>query len=85
MLVSVAARGNSSSSSAPKQEGDVKEITVWAWGPTLTQVAKDFKKETGINVGNIEAGLFNPMLDTIDRLCRYYGTTLGEFFRELEM
>lgn len=32
MLVSVAARGNSSSSSAPKQEGDVKEITVWAWG-----------------------------------------------------
>lgn len=44
MLVSVAACGNSSSSSAPKQEGDVKEITVWAWGPTLTQVAKDFKK-----------------------------------------
>mgnify|MGYP002587909054 CR=1 FL=1 len=36
-------------------------------------------------IGNIEAGLFNPMLDTIDRLCRYYGTTLGEFFRELEM
>ena len=31
-LVSVAACGNSSSSSAPKQEGDVKEITVWAWG-----------------------------------------------------
>lgn len=25
-------RGNSSSSSAPKQEGDIKEITVWAWG-----------------------------------------------------
>ena len=54
---------------------------------------KEVIKETGINVGNIEAGLFNPMLDTIDRLgrhhpdllCRYYGTTLGEFFRELEM
>lgn len=40
---------------------------------------KEVIKETGINVGNIEAGLFNPMLDTIDRLCRYYGTTLGEF------
>ena len=50
MLVSVAACGNSSSSSAPKQEGDVKEITVWAWEPSLTQVAKDFEKETGIKV-----------------------------------
>ena len=50
MLVSVAACGNSSSSSAPKQEGDVKEITVWAWEPTLTQVAKDFTKKTGIKV-----------------------------------
>lgn len=28
---------------------------------------KEVIKETGINVGNIEAGLFNPMLDTIDR------------------
>ena len=63
MLVSVAARGNSSSSSAPKQEGDVKEITVWAWGPTLTQVAKDFKKETGINVNLVNTGQGNKTWD----------------------
>ena len=56
-------RGNSSSSSAPKQEGDVKEITVWAWGPTLTQVAKDFKKETGINVNLVNTGQGNKTWD----------------------
>lgn len=44
---------------------------------------KEVIKETGVNVGNIEAGLFNPMLDTIDRLCRYYGITLAEFFKGL--
>lgn len=57
-------RGNSSSSSAPKQESDVKEITVWAWGPTLTQVAKDFKKkETGINVNLVNTGQGNKTWD----------------------
>ena len=51
MLVSVAACGSdSNSSSQPAQESDVQEITVWAWEPTLTQVAKDFTKETGIKV-----------------------------------
>lgn len=46
---------------------------------------KEVTRETGINIGNVEAGLFNYTIDTLDRLCRYYGTTLGEFFRELEM
>ncbi|KAB7788415.1 ABC transporter substrate-binding protein [Bifidobacterium leontopitheci] len=50
MLVSVAACGSDSGSSQPTQEKDVKEITVWAWEPTLTQVAKDFTKKTGIKV-----------------------------------
>lgn len=51
MLVSVAACGSDSGkSSQPAQDSDVKEITVWAWEPSLTQVAKDFEKETGIKV-----------------------------------
>ena len=51
MLVGVAACGSDdSASNKPAQESDVKEITVWAWEPTLTQVAKDFEKETGIKV-----------------------------------
>ena len=53
MLVSVAACGNSSSSSAPKQEGDVKEITVWAWGLRWPRTSK---KETGINVNLVNTG-----------------------------
>ena len=50
MLASVAACGSDSNDSQPAQEKDAKEITVWAWEPTLTQVAKDFEKETGIKV-----------------------------------
>ena len=50
MLASVAACGSDSNNSQPAQEKDAKEITVWAWEPTLTQVAKDFEKETGIKV-----------------------------------
>lgn len=52
MMVSVAAcgGGSDSSSSQPAQESDVKEITVWAWEPTLENVAKDFEKDTGIKV-----------------------------------
>ena len=51
MLVSVAACGSDSGkSSQPAQDSDVKEITVWAWEPSLTQVAKDFEKKTGIKV-----------------------------------
>ncbi len=51
MLIPLAACGNSSSSSSqPAQEKDVKEITVWAWEPTLTNVAKDYEKKTGVKV-----------------------------------
>ncbi|MEE1295850.1 MAG: sugar ABC transporter substrate-binding protein [Bifidobacterium sp.] len=52
MLVPLAACGSGSDSgtSQPKQESDVKEITVWAWEPTLTQFAKDYEKKTGIKV-----------------------------------
>lgn len=46
---------------------------------------KEVTRETGINIGNIEAGLFNVTLGTIDRLCRYYGVTMVEFFEGLEL
>ena len=45
MLMSVAAcGGNSSSSSSSSSEGKV-ELKVWAWEPTLTDVAKKFEKK----------------------------------------
>ena len=44
MLGSVAACGSDTASGKPAQDKDVTEITVWAWEPTLTQVAKDFTK-----------------------------------------
>lgn len=50
MLGSVAACGSDTASGKPAQDKDVTEITVWAWEPTLTQVAKDFTKKTGIKV-----------------------------------
>ena len=52
MLVPMAACGSDGNNAAeqPKQESDVKEITVWVWEPTLENVAKDFEKETGIKV-----------------------------------
>lgn len=41
---------------------------------------KEVIRETGINVGNIEAALFNSTIKTVARLCQYYGVTLEEFF-----
>lgn len=42
-------------------------------------------RATGLNVGLIETGRRNITVYSLDRLCRYYGITLTEFFRELEM
>lgn len=42
-------------------------------------------RATGLNIGLLETGRRNFTLTTLDRLCRYYGITLTEFFRELEM
>ena len=63
MLVSVAARGNSSSSSTPKQEGDVKEITVRAWGLRWLRWPRTSKKKTGINVNLVNTGQGNKTWD----------------------
>lgn len=42
-------------------------------------------RATGLNIGLLETGRRNFTLCAIERLCRYYGITLTEFFRELEM
>ena len=46
---------------------------------------KPVTRETGVNVGDVEAELTNLSITTLARLCRYYGITLTEFFKELEM
>lgn len=42
-------------------------------------------KATGINIGCIEAVQTNFKVKTLERLCRYYGVSLAEFFRDIEM
>lgn len=42
-------------------------------------------RATGLNVGLIETGRRNITVYSLDRLCRYYGITLTEFFKELEL
>lgn len=44
---------------------------------------KDVARETGMNMGDIEAARYNISVTTLDRLCRYYGTTMAEFFEGL--
>ena len=62
MLGSVAACGSDTASGKPAQDKDVTRITRVGLGATLTQVAKDFTKKTGIkvdlkNVGNQHHGI----------------------------
>ena len=42
-------------------------------------------EDTGIHIGKIETEKYNITVSTLARLCRYYGITLTEFFKELEM
>ncbi|MDU5959191.1 MAG: extracellular solute-binding protein [Bifidobacterium breve] len=73
MLVSVAACGSDSGkSSQPAQDSDVKEITVWAWEPSLTQVAKDFEKETGIKVDLKNVGTNTKEYTQLDNAIDFY-------------
>lgn len=41
-------------------------------------------KNTGMNIGRIEAAMVNISVSSIDKLCRYYGVTLEEFFNRLD-
>lgn len=47
----------------------------------LLQVA--VVKDTGLNIGRIEAAMVNISISSIDKLCRYYGVTLEEFFNRI--
>ena len=48
----------------------------------LLQEKVQFK--TGIYLAYVENGLRNPTITTLIDICRYYGTTLEEFFAGLE-
>ena len=39
--------------------------------------------DTDFNIGKIEVGKTNNTISTLSRLCNYYGTSLKEFFNEL--
>lgn len=39
--------------------------------------------DTDFNIGKIEVGKTNITINTLSRLCNYYGTSLKEFFDEL--
>lgn len=45
----------------------------------------DVAMEIGLNIGLIETGRGNITLNTIERLCRYYGITPAEFFKDLQL
>ncbi|WP_195289571.1 helix-turn-helix domain-containing protein [Alistipes finegoldii] len=49
------------------------------------KLQKDIVKDTGLNIGNIEAAKMNITIITLRKLCRYYGITEAEFFEGLEM
>lgn len=46
---------------------------------------KEVSKETGLNIGNIEAAKINPNITSLEVLCRYYGLTLEEFFDDIDL
>lgn len=43
------------------------------------------KENTGVNLQRSESGKTTVSLITLDILCRFYGTTLGNFFSGLEI
>ena len=40
--------------------------------------------DTDFNIGKIEVGKTNITISTLSRLCNYYGTSLKDFFDELD-
>lgn len=40
--------------------------------------------DTGVNIGKLELGKTNISLTTLSILCKYYGYTLEELFRDIE-
>lgn len=46
---------------------------------------KSVSAETGLNMGHIEGAQKNITLTTLQRLCDYYGLTLKEFFKDIDL
>lgn len=49
------------------------------------KLQKEVERDTGVNVGYVEAAQYNLSIKTLERLCRYYGVTLAEFFEGLDI
>ncbi len=41
-------------------------------------------EDTGVHIGKIETARYNITVSTLSKLCNYYGTSLKEFFNELD-
>lgn len=41
--------------------------------------------DTGIHIGRIESASTNISISTLEFLCKYYGKTLAEFFKDLDV
>jgi transcriptional regulator with XRE-family HTH domain len=48
---------------------------------SITQ--EQFYSDTGIHLGRIETGNMNITISTLDQICKYFGVTLEEFFRNI--
>lgn len=73
---------------SPKRSSDALTAAV-AWQLRRLRMAKGFSQEyvkenTGVNLQRSESGKTTVSLVTLEILCRFYGTTLGEFFSALE-
>ena len=60
-----------------------------AWKLKQLRVAKGFSQEyvkenTGVNIQRSESSTTTVSLITLDILCKFYGTSLKEFFNELD-
>lgn len=42
-------------------------------------------QDMGLNIGSIEAANKDISISSLEKLCRYYGVTLEEFFEGLEL
>lgn len=49
------------------------------------KLQKEVERDTGVNIGYVEAARYNLSIQTLERLCRYYGVTLAEFFEDINL
>lgn len=74
---------------SPKRVNDTLTAAI-AWKLKQLRAEKGFSQEyvkenTGVNMQRCESGKTIVSLVTLDILCKFYGTTLKDFFADLEM